>query len=219
MGAILRSTALTTRRPFCATRGSVLSSRKKIAANIFNLGRAEIEYIRTDYGPHTAEFTNRPIDRSVTETLGKKPTIPSYAASSFNEMASHDKEASFRISQIRRTKPSLICYAHQFAPLWRSEGLKRANRNRWIKEVASRLISYWFGIAFGRWSSTTRNSMSKIEPSFLICLPERAPAEPTDRAFAIELLVDDPGHPNDIVSRVTSVAEALGSENESLKGT
>src|SRR5262249_60818362 len=41
-------------------------------------------------------------------------------------------------------------------------------------------------------------------------LSEFAPAESKHSSSAIELLVDDPGHPNDVVSRVSIVAEALG---------
>ena len=187
---------------------------EKIAANIFNLGRAEIEYIRTDYGPHTAEFANRPIDRSVTELL---ETDYSELCRELVQRNGFSRQVS-KLSHL--TNKTYETVAQMLRTSVRSVVEKRRSEacvpNWWIEEVASRLISYWFGIAFGRWSSTTRNSMSKIEPSFLICLPERAPAEPTDRAFAIELLVDDPGHPNDIVSRVTSVAEALGFESQSL---
>ena len=80
----------------------------------------------------------------------------------------------------------------------------------WTREVASQLISYCFAVAFGRWSLAERATIAPIEPQFLMCFPQPVLAEPIDSSSSIELMVDDLGHPDDVVSRVINVGGDIG---------
>jgi hypothetical protein len=73
--------------------------------------------------------------------------------------------------------------------------------------LAAELLSWAIGVAFGRFDLdlATGGRAPPPEPGPFDPLPARSPAMVPDDARALEVLVDDPGHPEDIVARVTSV--------------
>ena len=181
---------------------------ESISFSVFRLGADEIQYVRTDYGSHTAEFSDAQLDRPVMQLL---ETEYSELCEALVERDGFSRQVS-KLSHL--TNKTYETVAQMLRASVRNVVEKRRSEGRvpdwWTKEVASQLISYCFGIVFGRWSLAERAKIATIDPHFLTRLPERAPAEPIDNASAIELMVDDLGHPDDVVSRVINVGEALG---------
>lgn len=179
-----------------------------ITATIFRLGKDELGYIRNDYGPHPAEFAGSHTGGAVNELL----------ETDYSELCQELVQRNGFSRQISKlshwTNKTYEAVAQMLRVSVRTVVEKRRSEGRvpnwWTEEVASKLISYCFGIAFGRWPLPTGDSAVRIEADFLMRLPEFAPAESKDCSSAVELMVDDPGHPNDIVSQVTIVAEDLG---------
>lgn len=185
-----------------------------IVGDIFRLGNDELAYIRTDYGPHPAEFAGSTTDQAVVKLL----------ETDYSELCQtlvHRNGFSRQISKLSHwTNKTYEAVAQVLRVSIRTLGEKRRSEESvpswWTEEVASKLVSYCFGIAFERWSLAAGGSAAQIEPSFLLRLPRFAPAESRHSSSAIELMVDDPGHPNDIVSKVSIAAEALGFESQFL---
>jgi hypothetical protein len=179
-----------------------------IAGDIFRLDEEELAYIRAEYGPHPAELQNSSDGRTVNALLetdyaelcrelvqrygfSRQVSKLSHWTNKTYETVAHVLSAPVRVVVERRRLEGRV-------PKW------------WSDDVASKLISYWFGVAIGRWTFPAITSIAPLDPDLLMHLPECSPAESSDRVQAIEVMVDDPGHQSDIVAQVTIVAEAMG---------
>lgn len=73
------------------------------------------------------------------------------------------------------------------------------------RSAAVRLASWLVGISFGRWDV---DAESRDPPQLLDPLPISAPAEALDGS-PTSMLLDEPGHPEDIVQRIRASAAAV----------
>jgi hypothetical protein len=179
-----------------------------IAADIFGLAEEELAYIRTEYGLHPAELRNGSDDRTVNALLETDH------ADLCRELV-QQHGFSRQISKLSHwTNKTYETVAHVLNMPVHAVVEKRRLEGRvpkwWIVDLASKLISYWLGVAVGRWTPPASTSIAPLDPNLLLHLPERPPAESNDRVRGLEVMVDDPGHQDDILLRVTKVAEAMG---------
>ena len=77
--------------------------------------------------------------------------------------------------------------------------------------LTTELLSWCMGVAFGRFDLrlATGERPAPSEPGPFDPLPARSPGMCADDALAAEVLVDDEGHPDDLVSRITGVFTAI----------
>ena len=83
----------------------------------------------------------------------------------------------------------------------------------YILSKAEDVLSYMIGIAFDRWSTKPVGSDGENRLSDMSPVPSIPPACIRDRRTVARILVDDEGHPNDIVAAVAKAASLFGVES------
>ena len=72
-----------------------------------------------------------------------------------------------------------------------------------------RIVSYFFGIAMGRWRFCRRDSFPITADALFEPMPHRPPAAEAGPVGAPPVLVDDEGHPEDVISALYSAARLV----------
>jgi hypothetical protein len=174
-------------------RESLSFEAESLIAKSFSLRASDIQYIQKEYGPHPSELS----ENTQGPVLG---------------LLNEDYSAvCARVVQKRgfsRQSTKLSHWTHKvYEAVAQLEGIKVASvvarrrkegglPNWWVSDLAANLLSYWVGVAFGRWNLQS-GGREQLTESHLTKLPQMPFASIGAKLSRI-VLVDDEGGRDDI---------------------
>jgi hypothetical protein len=178
----------------------------------FALGQAELSYIRNSYGPHPAELQG---------TIPEEDVLP-YLETEYGELCGRLVQKRGFARQVSKlshwTEKTFETTAQllgvSVAALVRKRRMEGRPPRWWKEDLARRLVSYWCGIAFGRWGAPEAHDRPLLGEDMLLDLLGRSPAELAGRTSLSGILVEDTGHSQDLVSSIISAAADQGFDHE-----
>ena len=197
------------------TRERASVAIERAVNNLYGLGDAELAYLNDVYGRHPGEYAGTDSLQDVSAMLHLEYSdlrgIWSEKSGNSRQITklSHWTEPHYEaVAQIAEIPVSAVVAARQ------SSGQIPA---RVGEELAIRLVSYWFGMAFGRWRVPVSEQFQPMEGNQLSEFLPKSPAESRGvRVPSLEIQVDDEGHVHDIVEGLMRGANETGFDQDRL---